>query len=210
MPRQPSRRRAEKAMTIALCSVLPAGCSRVKTYPRLNDLAALNHGGFKMRVSAIAFVLTVLASPFVNAGERDVIELVARDSARASSLALERAPLKSATDVYQYSQAMPKNLSPLSALSDSERDRFIQSLRFNEKGLTQFDYSILKGLPTAKVYKILALFGMQSGTELISATPKSNGDTAPQMIMADFLLDHYCESKGTCREDNSRACTSNC
>ena len=160
-----------------------------------------------MRASGVVLALTVFVSAFAHAGEREVIDLVARESARASNLALQLAPLKSASDVYQYTQAMPKNLSPLSALGNSERDRFIQSLRFNEKGLTQFDYSALLGLSAQQVYKILALFGMQSSAELI----KSDGKSAPQTMMApDFLLDHYCESKGTCREDNSRACTSNC
>lgn len=162
-----------------------------------------------MRVSGMTLVLTLFAASFANAGERDVIDLVARDSLRASKMALEQAPLKSAADVYQYNRAMPQHLNPLSALSNSDRVRFLQSLRFNEKGLTEFDYTALRGLSSAEVYKLLALFGMQGGSDLLSSSPKSGG-ASQQMMMAEFLIDHYCESKGTCREDNSRACTSNC
>ena len=163
-----------------------------------------------MRVSGLALALTILVSTFASAGERDVVDLVARESVRASDLALERAPLKSASDVYQYMQAMPKNLSPLSALSGADRDKFIQSLRFNEKGLTQFDYTTLKGLSAAEVYKVLALFGLQTSADLIGVDKKSGGNPRPQMIMADFLLDHYCQSRATCRESSAHACTSNC
>ena len=167
-----------------------------------------------MKAFGIALFLTVMASTTVSAGERDVIDLVARDAVRASNVAHQLALLKSATDVYQYSQATPKNLSPLSALSDSDREKFIQSLQFNEKGLTQFDYTVLEQLSSAQVYKILSLFGMQSSAGLIKARSNSKIDrdvSSPTMRAADFTMDARCgEAKGTCAISLGSVCTSNC
>lgn len=170
--------------------------------------------GVQMKVFGIALFLTMMASATVSAGERDVIDLVARDAVRASNVAHQLAPLKSASDVYQYSRATPKNLSPLSALSDSERERFIQSLRFNEKGLTQFDYTALEQLSSAQVYKILSLFGMQSSAGLIRAGSNAKIDkdvSEPNTMRAtDFLMDYRCAERATCSTSYHNACTSNC
>lgn len=52
--------------------------------------------------------------------------------------------------------------SPLSALSEAARQRFIASLRFNEAGLVSFSYQdIQKELSPTEAYRLLALFGAQ-------------------------------------------------
>lgn len=161
-----------------------------------------------MKVHALASALTILLSPAAAADEAQIIDLVAADALKETRLSMDLAPLKSAADVYHYHQSMPENLSPLSALSKQEQTRFIQSLRFNERGLTQFDYRILTQLDAEQVYRILALFGLQSGTSLIKDDEARNTDAVKKI--RGFLPGYYCEDRGTCREDDSRACTENC
>lgn len=167
-----------------------------------------------MKLFGVALFLAAIASAPVSAGEQDVIDIVARDSAHASSIARQLAPLKSASDVSQYLQTTPSRLSPFSDFSDSDREKFVQSLQFNEKGLTQFDYTVLEQLSSAQVYKILSLFGMQSSTGLIKARSNTTTDrdvSAPStMRMADFLLDYRCSDRATCSSSMRNACTSNC
>lgn len=164
-----------------------------------------------------AFMLTLLFTTVVSAplaaGERTVVDLVAKDSVRASNVALQLAPLKSASDVYQYMQATPRNLSPLSVLSDSARNNFVQSLRFNEKGLTQFDYTTLENLAPTEIYKILSLFGMQSSAGAIGARPVTKLDKdilTPSLRADDFLMDYRCSDRATCSSSVRTACTKNC
>ncbi len=169
-----------------------------------------------MRVSVLAFVAASLVGSLqVNAAERQtgIADALILEGERSSQLARELAPLKSARDVYIYNNATPKHLSPLSALQRTERDRFVQSLRFNDKGLTQFDYTLLQSLSPTEIYKVLALFGMQSGSGRIKAAPRTELDkdaAAPSLMMADFLTDYRCESRATCSFSVRMACTSNC
>ena len=154
----------------------------------------------------------VIAFNSAHAGEKDVIDFVAKESERSMDLAHQLAPLKSASDVYQYIQHTPKGLSPLSALPNAQRDEFTQSLRFNDRGLSQFDYTVLQSLSPTQVYKILALFGMQGSTGLVKAKPISQIDRNASVngIMAEFLVDYRCIGEHSCMSAIRMACTSNC
>lgn len=167
-----------------------------------------------MKALMLTFILTALVSATTAAaGERDDLDVVAREAVRTSNIAHQLAPLKSAADVQQYTHATPRNLSPLSALSSSDKDRFIQSLRFNDKGLTQFDYTALTQLTPTQIYKILSLFGMQSSAGLINARPitKTDKDISNNTLMADdFLMDYRCSDRATCSSAVRSACTKNC
>ena len=148
------------------------------------------------------------------------LELQRRDK----DLAL--AKIKSSADLTAYMGAMPKS-SPLLRLSAAERGRFLQSLTFNEKGVTSFDYSDLQAtLSASEIYEVLSLFGAQRVTPLIKgARINSEADRAimaspsnmasplqlsPGIGMGDDHDGYRCESPHTCVLWSGRICMSGC
>lgn len=175
-----------------------------------------------MKAAVIAgFIVSLISSAAATSAELSsaavsdssaIVEYVAAEQSRTSDVAHQMAPLKSAHDVYKYMQSTPRELSPFAAMDRESRTRFVQSLKFNEKGLTEFDYTVLKGLTPSQVYRVLSLFGMQSGTPLLKAAPVTETDYKinSMMLAPDFLEDYYCESRATCARTTGKACTSNC
>lgn len=121
------------------------------------------------------------------------------------------APIKSA----QHLVKLNTEDSPLQTLPQEARQPFLDSLTFNEHGLTGFNYHILETQLTARqIYKILALFGAQ---HLIQ-----NFQQAEVISSLDHLLleqdfqpngDHYnyeCASRATCAYAQQRICMSSC
>ncbi len=158
----------------------------------------------------LTMMMALFAIPMLASADDATSNLIAKDMVQTSNIAHEMAPLKSATETRQYIQSMPENLSPLNALSATERSAFVDSLRFNEKGLTQFDYTLLAKLPSDEIYRILALFGMQSSTGLIPSKLNDDSHDYSLLRLADFLLDYRCSDRATCSSAVHSACTSNC
>lgn len=61
--------------------------------------------------------------------------------------------------------------SPLAALDPAARSRFIESLAFNERGLTHYRYDLLRdNLTASQGYRILRLFGAEGSGSFLRAS----------------------------------------
>lgn len=150
----------------------------------------------------------------------DDLVVMADEQVKATQVAMKLAMIKSEGDLHRYISSSPREVSVFSAMSRADFDIFVSSLTFNDRGLTGFDPTSLRNISPSEVYKILSLFGMQSGTSKIGAVPNSDLDrdlnVAPLGIgggdssVIDFLEGYRCEGQHTCRESQRAACTSNC
>lgn len=116
---------------------------------------------------------------------------------------------------------------PLYKLTPASRARFTASLRFNDLGLTTFDYSDLaRELGAADLHRVLKPFGFE---HLVTVMPdvrvNSEEDQAVLQILdtarslrcgvgehcneADYP-GYKCISHATCEESTAHICTSNC
>lgn len=137
-------------------------------------------------------------------------------------LARLNAPVKSYAELRDYLQV--NRTSPFDALPDQARRDFIDSLTFNEKGLTSFRFDVLEEhLSPSEIYALMSAFGAQHTTYMMEkASPETSLDRsllleAARMSTSDgykhSLGDHenyYCESRATCATLGGRICTSNC
>lgn len=125
------------------------------------------------------------------------------------------APIRSEAQLQTYLAAHPLGTSPLDVLSLEARQRFLASLEFNRKGLATFEYGDLQNeLSPTQIYAILALFGVQKYTAMM--TDAHTVTSTDALIMSTvsplraFLKDHYCFNKGSCAPAIDWACTTNC
>jgi len=87
----------------------------------------------------------------------------------ARNLKLENAQIKSPSDLRRHRTLASINNSPLKALSQQGKHRFLESAEFNERGLSTYRYDILeKELTPTEIYRILQLFGMEESTHMFS------------------------------------------
>lgn len=134
-------------------------------------------------------------------------------------VAYELAPVKSKADL-DFISAKP---SALDLLSSDAKQRFIESIKFGDKGLAGFYYADLENeLSFTQIYEILSLFG---ATHLISKFSNAHIETSADTLLkaksinekkSPGLLgptDHggyRCESRATCVRSSLHICTSNC
>ena len=91
------------------------------------------------------------------------------DRARRQILDFEMAPIKTSGDLAAYLRSANRG-SPLMALSPGGRQRFLDSLTFNENGLVSYRYEDLaQELTASQAYRVLSLFGAQRTTHLLHA-----------------------------------------
>jgi hypothetical protein len=145
------------------------------------------------------------------------------------AFAYQLAPIKSLNDLNSYLAVTPSKKSPLNVLPASEKKKFLESLTFNENGLTGFNFQILKSnLNTSQTNKILALFGAQHlasvihgnqpdafrGSSLNSAHANPKNRISPKFFGDDeSIADHigyYCSGRSTCNSSASQICMSSC
>lgn len=121
------------------------------------------------------------------------------------------APIKSSQNL----EAFNKEESPLNALPKEARQDFLDSLTFNERGLTGFNYHILETqLSPSQIYKILALFGSQHLTpkfqQAEATTPLDHLLLEQDFIPYGDHLNYECISRATCAYAQQRICMSSC
>lgn len=86
----------------------------------------------------------------------------------ASRLDRLLAPIKSKQDLERYLAVTPEYQSAFSVLTPASRRAFIDSLTFNQNGLTGFSYRDLQAeLTPTQIDKILALFGARNTIALM-------------------------------------------
>ena len=168
--------------------------------------------------SAIAAESQAQSSEATQSVSTDEIASLLQDQAKARRVvALRLAPIKSDKDLHAYVRNN-KN-SPLSELTPGARQRFIQSLTFNEHGLTSFQYTDLEAeLTPSQIYQILSLFGAQDVTPLLENARIANnldseimGKTGDGVVvpLGDHM-DYQCVGRATCELSANRICMSSC
>jgi hypothetical protein len=164
--------------------------------------------------TAIGFAVVLFASSFTpTTHASDIADFLIEEKITATQTAMRLAPLKTAKDVRMYVASTAPQLSPLQALAPAERARFIKSLKFNDKGLVELDYTTLAGLNADDVYRILALFGLQSDAGLLSGQDpgySTQSDGGEEQIGDGFAKDYRCVARATCQSAWSYLCTTNC
>lgn len=173
-----------------------------------------------MKLLAIGMGMLLTGVAGASSVTDDSLVIMADEQVRATQVAMQLATIKSELQLQNYLMTSPKEISAFSEMQPTELRRFVSRLTFNEKGLTGFDPTPLRTLTPTQVYRILAPFGMQSGTSKIGAVPSSKVDEAinvaplgiggGQFPVIDFLEGYRCEGQHTCRESPRAACTSNC
>lgn len=174
----------------------------------------------KLLAMGFGFLITAGVAGASNITD-DEIAVIADEQARSTKIAMELAAIKSKNQLHKYLQSSPEDLSAFSGMTGAQLRQFVSGLTFNERGLTGFDPTPLRQLSPSQVYRILSLFGMQSGTSKIAAAPRSEIDRdlniSPLGIGGElgnsdgpFLEGYRCEGQHTCRESQRAACTSNC
>lgn len=123
---------------------------------------------------ALIIPLIILVAHFpANASSFDSVASVSRDpvpiiSKKQRQLNLAMAPVKSKRSLEYFMLSVSNSTSPLNSLSKQGRAQFLESLTFNEKGLTSFDAEILEEeLTPTQIYRLLSLFGAQHTTRML-------------------------------------------
>lgn len=128
-------------------------------------------------------------------------------------LSYELADVKSRRDLAIHLQRAGGK-SPLNALSPAARERFLDSLVFNERGLAEYRHDDLaRELSVTQAFRILRLFGAAESAPFLRAMrPRDVVDAGIQSFMR--VEDHEggkCVAPGTCEMLYPHyICTSNC
>jgi hypothetical protein len=118
------------------------------------------------------------------------------------------ATITSRSQLNQYLEQTAGKGSPLDALSPGGRERFLESLRFGEKGLGSFRYTdLLAELTAAQTKRILSLFGAQQVTPLVYGHEQANYLYG---YPVKSLKNYQCIAKGTCQRETGAICLSSC
>lgn len=146
----------------------------------------------------------------------DVLTLAATEEAKREKLEVLLAPIQSEADLASYLESRELN-SPLDHLSPAALGRFIDSLTFNDNGLTGYRTDDLQAELTAmQAYRILKLFGAQRTTSLMRGLAiKTKFDQAVMSIepVNSLMMDYEgyaCDSRATCRRSFGAICMSSC
>lgn len=183
----------------------------------------------KISVLTLSCIAVFSLTSTVMAANTDKVSLVTYTQLQ-SQVNLGLAKIKNRDDLTRVSSTS----SPLDYLSSGAKADFIESVTFNNLGVTGFNtYYLESELTLSQIYEILALLGFQSGTyQFTNAQVKTATDalilsqginlkseesasdaqfySSPLPRMSDFLKGYRCESRGTCVDDPGAACTTNC
>ncbi|MDG6348954.1 hypothetical protein QAA18_09420 [Luteimonas sp. 8-5] len=165
--------------------------------------------------AAKGFVAAVLLGLTLQAGAAEPAHAGVQraDAELRRVLSYELADVKSRDDLAAHLRTAGA-ASPLNALSTGARERFLDSLVFNDKGLVEYRFDDLQSeLSVAEAYRILGLFGAaESASFLREMHPRNAVDAGIQSFM--HVEDHEggrCISPGTCEMLHPHyICTSNC
>jgi hypothetical protein len=181
----------------------------------------------KSFIAAAAIFVGLASAPsqYASAGESAALDvrqddlsiamdLMAQDQALRARIQMNLAVAKSRTALDHLLKAKDARTAGLLNLNGKDRNLFLSSLKFNEKGLTEFDLRPLKKMSPSEIYNVLSLFGMQEGASQIQGRAGSTDTDAMISTMpklkAVFLEGYRCEERATCVVNSQRACTSNC
>jgi len=176
-----------------------------------------------MKCGPLAIAVIVGCSSFcVAAGTNDGVASSDYSSEREfleRYIEFRTAAVRSDEALEKYLASTDQSASVFRVLSPSARKRFLQSLRFGEKGLASFDYRDLRReLTPSQIYTLLSVFGAQRSTasipglevitaadEVIVALGRGPRPPSGDQQYADYL-DMYCDSRATCRPSTGAIC----
>jgi hypothetical protein len=177
---------------------------------------------FSCALAACLLTSSVYAAGSTTAGSKDadtvsmnsVMAYLRQQETTREAIELAMAPIKSRADLQQYLAEKHIKPSPLDTLSPAAKQRFISSLKFNEHGITTFDYRDLEaGLTSTQIYRVLALFGVQHDSSLLRHAKIQTPTDRNVMSFGPIFQDHQdyeCSKRATCSESIGDICTSNC
>ena len=143
------------------------------------------------------------------------MQSVDAEQARLRAIDFEMALIKSQADLSAYLRSAGRD-SPLMALSPGARERFLDSLAFNENGLVGYNHEELgRELTASQAYRILALFGAQRTTHLVGARIENDADraVAAKPVVPRLMSDHKnfrCLGAHNCFETPLFICMTGC
>jgi len=172
----------------------------------------------KFRIVAFAAVTSIFRANFASAGESVDMDAVAsaQDHQLENQARIDYAiaAIRSDEDLHRFLASAQSIDSPLNALSESSRRRFLSSLRFNDKGLTSFAYADLETeLTPTQIYRVLKLFGAEHDAAFFSRAHIETDDDVKIMDMPRTPIDYRdyeCAKRATCTQSNFSICTGNC
>jgi hypothetical protein len=125
------------------------------------------------------------------------------------------APIHSKKDLAEYLKVTIGLGSPLNVLPPTKRKSFLSSLVFAHGGLAGYSYRELEHLKPMQAYQILALFGVQRDTRMITSTESSQSTCIfgidpgcggpPGEVLKDFKC-YWANGHGTCDANTGTAC----
>ncbi|MCF6288578.1 MAG: hypothetical protein L3J53_05000 [Proteobacteria bacterium] len=130
----------------------------------------------------------------------DVINYFDEQISMIQDLRQKNALIKSQTDLDFYSGLQDKSF-PLNILDNDSKITFVESLRFNEKGITTFDYTVFNNLSTDDTYKVLSLFGVEHTSKIIHNS---------KLLREADHIGYECIRRATCKKSTGFICMSAC
>jgi hypothetical protein len=188
-------------------------------------------------IRSVALVMASLATSFAASaaspspsvtstvqGEAFAKELTANAVSAAAerrALALELAPVKSLADFHTQIQQINPGASAFRKLSAADQAAFANSLTFNARGVTSFNYKVLEdSLTVHDAYQFLSLFGVQHvvktlrGLRVESASDlrirKAEISPLEGLEESGDRHNYWCSSNATCSPRGNDICTGNC
>ncbi|QNH11670.1 hypothetical protein [Xanthomonas sp. SI] len=133
----------------------------------------------------------------------------------------KNAPVHSAAQLAAYLAAPKGSGSPLDSLSPAARARFVDSLKFNEGGVTSFYYADIESeLTGSQAYALLSLFGLQGTLQFMPnirvdsdsdrEIMRAFGSGTPGIPLPEDHNDYWCSGRATCSRNIGSICTGNC
>lgn len=131
------------------------------------------------------------------------------------------APIKSVADLQRHARFAKAIHSPLMHLPALARKRFLDSVTFNDTGVTGYRLDVLQdALTVSQAYQVLALFGEQRDVRYLDkAAIESDLDREVLRSFAaatakaqcdDDKVSYKCVSRATCQSATGFICKSNC
>ena len=155
----------------------------------------------KATLVSIAATALVLLFSQANAANSHRVDAAHDEAALRSLVAYGTAEIRSREDLVDHLQRRGSR-SPIAALRPAARKRFMESLAFNENGLTQYRYDVLReNLTASQSYRILKLFGAEgSGSFLRTSRLETDLDAAiASLRMMDDHQKAKCVSPHNCQ-----------
>ena len=158
-----------------------------------------------MKKLILLLILTISTVAVSKDLSNEIINYFDKEISQSIKLHQENALIKSQKDLEFYLTIKDKAF-PLNLLNEKDKVTFVESLKFNDAGLTSYNYTILENLKEDDVFKILALFGFENNTTIIK---KPNENRCLMMKCNDYV-NYKCVGRGSCQQSTGYICTSNC